>query len=100
MGVFEELSEGCIAAILSRTTPADVGRLSVVSKAFRSAADSDTVWNHFLCYDPQFIDFIISHSPPSISNTPTKKALYLALSDRPIMIENTETVLFFVISNF
>jgi hypothetical protein len=94
MGAFEELPEECIAAILSRMTPDDVGRLSVVSKAFRSAADSDTVWNHFL--DPQFIGFIIPHSHPSIANAPTKKALYLALSDRPIMIDNTHTVLFFV----
>ncbi|RHN73663.1 putative F-box domain-containing protein [Medicago truncatula] len=89
MGAFEELPEECFVAILSRMTPDDVGRLSVVSKAFRSVADSDTVWNHFL--DPKFIDFIIPHSHPSIANAPTKKALYLALSDRPIMIDNIDT---------
>jgi len=100
MGAFEELPEGCIAAILSRTTPADVGRFSVVSKTFRSAADSDAVWNHFFRSDPQFIDFIISHSPPSIANAPTKKALFLTLSERPIIMDNAQKVLFFITSNF
>ncbi|XP_045809089.1 F-box protein PP2-B11-like [Trifolium pratense] len=87
MAAFEELPEGCIAAILSRTTPLDAGRLSLVSKSFLSAAYSDAVWNQSLPSDPQFIDSIISQSP-SLANTPTKKALYLALSDRPIIVDN------------
>ncbi|WJX24118.1 hypothetical protein P8452_13263 [Trifolium repens] len=41
MTEFGELPEGCIAAILSRTTPLDVGRLSLVSKTFCSAAKFD-----------------------------------------------------------
>ena len=93
MTEFEELSEGCISAILSRTTPADAGRFSVVSKTFLSAADSDAVWNQFLPSDSHFIDSIISHSP-SLANAPTKKALYLALSDRPIIIDNDQKVFF------
>ncbi|WJX27475.1 hypothetical protein P8452_16288 [Trifolium repens] len=52
-----------------------------------SHADSDAVWNQFLPSDPQFIDSIISHSP-SLANIPTKKALFLALSHRPIIIDN------------
>lgn len=96
MGAFEELPEGCIAAVLSLTTPADAGRLAVVSKTFRSAADSDAVWNHFLRSDPQFFDFIISHSP-SFANIPTKKSLYLALSNHPIIIDDGKKVSFFVI---
>ncbi|WJX12805.1 hypothetical protein P8452_03260 [Trifolium repens] len=83
----KDLPEGCIADILSRTTPVDACRLSLVSKTFRSAADSDAVWNQFLPSDPNFIEFIISHSP-SLANIPTKKALYLALSDRPIIIDH------------
>jgi len=96
MGAFEDLPEGCIAAVLSRTTPADAGRLAVVSKTFRSAAGSDAVWNHFLRSDPQFFNFIISHSP-SLVNIPTKKSLYLALSNRPIIIDDGKKVPFFVI---
>ncbi|AES61128.1 putative phloem protein [Medicago truncatula] len=81
---FDELPEGCIATILSRTTPIDVGRFSVLSKIFRFAADSDDVWNHFL---PSDISSILSQSP-ALSNIPTKKALYHALSDRPIIINH------------
>ncbi|KAK1369076.1 hypothetical protein POM88_035168 [Heracleum sosnowskyi] len=33
--------------ILSRTTPADVVRLSLVSKSFQSSANSDVVWDRF-----------------------------------------------------
>ncbi|CAI8606817.1 unnamed protein product [Vicia faba] len=87
MTEFQELPEGCIATILSRTTPVDAGRFSVISKPFRSAAESDAVWNQFLPSDSNFIDSLISQSP-SLANAPTKKALYLALSDRPIIIDN------------
>ncbi|XP_057426274.1 F-box protein PP2-B11-like [Lotus japonicus] len=78
----EFLPEECIAAILSRTTPVDVARLSVVSKTFCSAANSDVVWKHFL---PSEFKSIVSQSP-SLANAPSKKALYLALSDHPIII--------------
>ena len=89
---FEELPEGCIATILSRTTPIDVGRFSVLSKIFRSATDSDDVWNRFL---PSDISSILSQSS-SLANIPTKKGLYLALSDRPIIIDHGQKVLFFI----
>ncbi|KAK0580663.1 hypothetical protein LWI29_004798 [Acer saccharum] len=42
------LPEGCIAAVISFTTPRDACRLACVSTAFRSAADSDVVWDRFL----------------------------------------------------
>ncbi|XP_045809080.1 F-box protein PP2-B10-like [Trifolium pratense] len=87
MAAFEDLPEGCISTILSRTTPLDAGRLSLISKTFHSAADSNAVWDQFLPSDTNFIDSIISQSP-SLANIPTKKALYLALSDRPIIIDN------------
>ncbi|XP_027366491.1 putative F-box protein PP2-B12 [Abrus precatorius] len=80
---FEELPEGCIAAILSRTTPLDACRLSLVSKIFRAAADSDAVWDRFL---PSDYRTIISQSS-FVPNNPSKKVLYLALSDNPIIID-------------
>lgn len=43
-----ELPENCISAILSFTTSRDVCKLSAVSKIFRSAAYSNTLWNKFL----------------------------------------------------
>ncbi|XP_058770649.1 F-box protein PP2-B10-like [Vicia villosa] len=87
MTEIQELPEGCIAAILSRTTPVDAGRFSLISKTFRSAADSDAVWSQFLPSDPNFTASVVSQSP-SLANAPTKKALYLALSDHPIIIDN------------
>ncbi|XP_057444666.1 putative F-box protein PP2-B12 [Lotus japonicus] len=78
-----ELPEECISDILCRTTPLDVARISVVSKIFCSAADSDTIWDHFL---PSDYRSIISQSL-SVANAPSKKAIYLALSDRPIIID-------------
>ncbi|KAK7278270.1 hypothetical protein RJT34_23296 [Clitoria ternatea] len=79
---FEVLPEGCIAGILSRTTPADVCRLSLVSKLFRSAAESDAVWDRFLPSD------VYSIVPQS--NYPSKKALFLALSDHPLIIDDAK----------
>ncbi|XP_058744429.1 F-box protein PP2-B10-like [Vicia villosa] len=87
MTQFQELPEECLSTILSRTTPVDAGRLSLVSNTFHSAADSDVVWNQFLPSNSHFMDSIISNSP-SLSNIDSKKALYLALSDRPIIIDN------------
>jgi hypothetical protein len=99
MAAFEDLPEECIAAIFSRTTPLDAGRLSILSKTFRSAADSDAVWNQFLPSDPNFIDSVISNSP-SLANIPTKKALYLALSDHPVIIDDGKKVFFSLTANF
>jgi len=92
MTSFEELPKECIAAILSRTTPIDVGRFSILSKTFRSTVDYDDVWN---CFLPSDISSILSQCP-SLANIQTKKALYLALSDRPIIIDHGQKVLFFV----
>ncbi|XP_057423028.1 putative F-box protein PP2-B12 [Lotus japonicus] len=78
-----ELSEGCIADILCHTTPLDVARISVISKIFCYAADSDTIWDQFL---PSDYHSIISLSP-SLANAPSKKAIYLALFDHPIIID-------------
>lgn len=90
--LLEELPEGCIAIILSCTTPVDACRLSnILSKSFRSAADSDTVWDRFLTSDS-----IILQSP-SPANTFTKKGLYMALSDRPIIIDQGTKVFYFFI---
>ena len=79
----QDLPEGCIAKILSYTTPVDVCRLSLVSKAFRSAAESDTVWDCFLLSD--FTSFI----PPSSTS---KNDLYFTLSDLPTIMDQGRKV--------
>ncbi|CAI8603185.1 unnamed protein product [Vicia faba] len=87
MAEFEVLPEACIASILSYTTPIDACRLSLVSKTFRSAADSDTVWNKFLQSDTPLMDHVIKHSP-TLANFCTKKALYMFLCDRPTTLHH------------
>ncbi|XP_061342638.1 putative F-box protein PP2-B12 [Gastrolobium bilobum] len=84
----QALPEGCIAHILSYTTPVDVCSLSLISKAFCSAAESDALWDRFL---PSDLVSIISESSSSLlasSSSSSKKALYLALSDHPIIIDH------------
>ncbi|KAL2325285.1 hypothetical protein Fmac_024343 [Flemingia macrophylla] len=79
------LPEGCIANILSFTCPRDVCRLSLLSSAFRSAAESDAVWNTFLPSD--------YHTLPSQSDAlslPSKKDLYLHLCQKPLLIDGAK----------
>ncbi|XP_057444894.1 uncharacterized protein LOC130737143 [Lotus japonicus] len=60
--------------------------LSLVSKNFCYAVDSDTVWD---CFLPSDSHSIMSQSP-SISNAPSKKAIYLVLSDHPVIIDESK----------
>jgi hypothetical protein len=49
------LPEGCIANVLSFTSPLAACRLSIVSPLFRSAAETDALWERFLPRDHQSI---------------------------------------------
>ncbi|XP_061354305.1 F-box protein At2g02240-like [Gastrolobium bilobum] len=88
---FQALPEGCIAHILSYIDiPADLCRLSLVCWAFCSAAESDAIWDRFI---PSDLVSIISrsHSESSsslLATSSSKKALYLTLSDHPIIIDH------------
>nr|ACJ84267.1 unknown [Medicago truncatula] len=85
---FHDLPEGCIENVLSFTTPRDVARLSLVSSTFRSAAESDSVWDKFL---PSDYHSIISKSDAEIDNSLSvlpKKDLYVNLTQKPLLIEN------------
>ncbi|XP_043722222.1 F-box protein PP2-B10-like isoform X4 [Telopea speciosissima] len=83
----QSLPEGCISNILSLTSPPDACRSSVVSSGFRSAANSDSVWEKFL---PSDIHQILSSSvsPSSLSNFSSKKELFLHLCDNPLPLDN------------
>ncbi|CAL0299985.1 unnamed protein product [Lupinus luteus] len=84
----ESLPEGCIATILSRTTPRDTCILSLVSRTFYSASQSDAVWASFLPSD--YISIFsrsVSHSS-FLASSPSNKSIYLALSHRPIIIDH------------
>lgn len=83
-----ELAEGCIAHIITFTSPKDACVSALVSKMFQSAADSDDVWEKFLPLDYKDI---LSRStvPINLADYPSKKQLYLRLcsiSD-PILLD-------------
>ncbi|XP_039156955.1 F-box protein PP2-B11-like isoform X1 [Eucalyptus grandis] len=75
---FSRLPGDVISRIFSLTTPRDACRVSSVSTAFRSIADSDQVWLQFL--PPDHCDGVVL---PPIS---PKKSLYLHLCDHPIPV--------------
>lgn len=72
-----ELPESCLSVILSFLTPRDVCVLSAVSKLFRSAANSNTVWNIFL---PPQCQQILSRAVTPVAFS-SKRELYFRLSD-------------------
>lgn len=85
----QALPEGCVAKVISLTTPPDACRLSLLCKVIRLAAESDAVWNNFL---PPEINEILSHSE-SASAVKSKKDLYMSLSNNPILINDGNMVI-------
>ncbi|KAK4485276.1 hypothetical protein RD792_007908 [Penstemon davidsonii] len=77
------LPEDCIAVILSFTSPKDACRAAAVSPEFRSAANSDNLWERFLPYDYKNITGR-SVSPVIYS---TKKELYFMLCKSPLLLD-------------
>ncbi|ESR41782.1 hypothetical protein CICLE_v100122622mg, partial [Citrus x clementina] len=75
------LPEGCIANVISLTTPRDACRLSSVSTVFKSAAESDAVWERFLPpdYPTLLSDAASSSSSSSSLHFSSKKELYFSL---------------------
>lgn len=84
------LPEGCVSEIVSFTSASDASRLSSVSKEFKSAAESDLVWESFLPLDYQ--DIISTAVYPV--KFATKKDLYIRLSDSPVLIHGGKMVTF------
>ncbi|GLT95488.1 hypothetical protein SLE2022_131680 [Rubroshorea leprosula] len=78
---FRAFPNCCLAAIISFTSPLDACRLSLVSTDFKSAADSDIVWDKFLPADYRSLI-------PALPPTTSKKELFLSLCDNPVLIED------------
>ncbi|KAF8015423.1 hypothetical protein BT93_H1048 [Corymbia citriodora subsp. variegata] len=76
---FSTLPEGCIASIVSLTSPADVCRLASVSPNFKSVCDSNVVWASFLPLD------CCQMASQSFSSL---KELYFSLCDEPVLISD------------
>ncbi|GAV79528.1 F-box domain-containing protein/PP2 domain-containing protein [Cephalotus follicularis] len=81
-----ELPEGCIAHVLSLTGPRDACRSSLVSSTFKSAAESDVVWESFL--PPEYKSIIATSASPSALPFTSKKDLFLSLCHNPILIDD------------
>ncbi|GMI94213.1 phloem protein 2-B10 [Hibiscus trionum] len=75
-----DLPQDCIAAVISFTSPRDACRLSLVSTTFKSASESDAVWESFL---PSGYQTFI----PSSLCCSSKKQLYLSLCENPLLID-------------
>ncbi|CAK7354004.1 unnamed protein product [Dovyalis caffra] len=82
------LPEGCIANVLSFTSPRDACRLSVVSSLFKSAEESNAVWERFLPHDYQSIISKSDSSSTLLASLSSKKDLYLRLCEKPIIIDH------------
>lgn len=83
----EMLPEDCVSMILSNTSPLDACISSMVSSTFRSATESDVVWERFL---PADFDDLVSRlvTPPTST---TKKELFLHLCN-PVLIDGGRKV--------
>ncbi|CAA2968001.1 F-box PP2-B10-like [Olea europaea subsp. europaea] len=85
---FHVLPEGCIANTLSLTSPKDACRLSSVASMFRSAAESDAVWERFLPSDYRnIISRSIDGADSLLSEFRSKKELYFHLCHVPLLID-------------
>lgn len=82
------LPEGCVANIISFTSPADIFSSSAVSLVFRLAGDSDFVWEKFL---PSDYKSIISRSTDHQRSFSSKKEIYICLCDS-LLIDNAQKV--------
>ncbi|KAF3457646.1 hypothetical protein FNV43_RR02304 [Rhamnella rubrinervis] len=83
LGIWD-LPHDCISHIFSLTSPRDVCRCSAVSSVFRSAAESDAVWERFL---PPNWEEIISKSVSPVEEFSSLRAVYFHLCDSPILVD-------------
>ncbi|KAI8004040.1 F-box protein PP2-B15 [Camellia lanceoleosa] len=76
------LLEDCVSTILSNTSPLDACRSLSVSSSFRSAANSDIVWERLLPFD---YEDIVSRSVTPLKFS-SKKEIFVCLCD-PILTD-------------
>uniref|UniRef100_A0A5B7BBG2 F-box domain-containing protein n=1 Tax=Davidia involucrata TaxID=16924 RepID=A0A5B7BBG2_DAVIN len=79
-----DLPKDCFCEIISLTSPSDACSWSLVSRIYRTYADSNDVWERFLPSD--YKDIIGSNS--NTDHPESSKALYVRLSHHPILIDD------------
>ena len=92
---FSAVPEGCIAAIAALTTPRDACTLAAVLRVFRSAAESDVVWERFLPSDCEAIVARSERGEALLAEIGCKKELYMCLANRPLLVDGQSKVSFF-----
>ncbi|XP_047321925.1 F-box protein PP2-B11-like [Impatiens glandulifera] len=85
MDLLNKLPENCIAKVISLTSPEDACRISVLGSIFKSAADSDFVWEAFM--PSGYRDIIARAAAPPTSFSSTRD-LFFHLADTPLIIDN------------
>ncbi|VAI40663.1 putative F-box protein PP2-B12 [Triticum dicoccoides] len=83
-GGMQRVPEECLAMAIGLTSPADACRAAAVSAAFRSAADSDAVWERFL---PPDCDAILERAVHLVDSS-SKKELFMDLSDEHVLLDD------------
>ncbi|KAJ3678531.1 hypothetical protein LUZ60_002334 [Juncus effusus] len=81
------LSADILSHVISLTSPKDACRFQVISPAFKTASNSDIVWERFIPSD------VISRVVDPLPVFASKKDLYFHLSDHDTLIDN-ETMTF------
>uniref|UniRef100_A0A2N9H321 F-box domain-containing protein n=1 Tax=Fagus sylvatica TaxID=28930 RepID=A0A2N9H321_FAGSY len=81
-GVIDMLPEDCVCTILSFTSPTDTFRSSMVSSTFRSAAESDFVWERFL---PADYKDVVSRLDTPLTYTAMKELFHCLCN--PVLID-------------
>ncbi|KAK3416080.1 hypothetical protein EUGRSUZ_H01647 [Eucalyptus grandis] len=81
---FSALPEGCIARVVSLTSPADACRLATLSPAFKSACDSDVVWASFLPPERPQTSFSLDRHSGKKCIMLSARALSIIWGDTPI----------------
>ncbi|XP_034683743.1 putative F-box protein PP2-B12 [Vitis riparia] len=83
---FSTLPEACIVYILALTSPPDVCRMWAVAQWLLPAVEWDALWLRFLPDDYQQI-LARSAESPSLSDSSSKKELFVRLCDSPLLID-------------
>ncbi|XP_074577717.1 putative F-box protein PP2-B12 [Curcuma longa] len=78
-----KLPEECVSYMLSFTSPCDICRLSLVSKSFLAAAQTDLLWESFL---PSDVAEILSRAAHPVDYS-SKKELYFRLC-QPLLVDD------------
>ncbi|XP_028791938.1 F-box protein At2g02240-like [Neltuma alba] len=88
MDLTKVLPADCISNIISLTSPKDACRSSSVSSLFKTAEDSDNVWEKFLPQD--YKDMIAESSSQSFISSLNKKQIFFHLCDHPVLLNDGE----------